>query len=61
MSKPPQDDLIARQRDEVIKRMIATPPKTHKEEPKRRPTPSPHVRQLPKRRTNKKRKTDGQG
>lgn len=45
----------ARQRDEVIKRMIATPPKAHKDQPKRRPTPSPEVRQLPKRRTNKKR------
>jgi hypothetical protein len=48
-------DDIARQRDEVIRRMIATPPKAHKSEPKRRLTPSPEVRQLPKRRTNKKR------
>lgn len=49
------DGEVARQRDETIKRMIATPPKTHKEEPKRRLTPSPEVRQLPKRRSNKKR------
>jgi hypothetical protein len=55
MSKPPPEDDIARERDEVIKRMIATPPKTHKSEPKRRLTPSPEVRRLPKRRTNKKR------
>jgi hypothetical protein len=55
MTKNSSDDEIARQRDETIKRMIATPPKTHKDEPKRRPTPSPEVRQLPKRRTNKKR------
>jgi hypothetical protein len=51
----PDEKAVARQRDEVIKRMIATPPKTHKQEPKRRPTPSPDVRQLPKHRTNKKR------
>lgn len=46
---------VARQRDGVIKRLIATPPKTHKEEPKRRPTGAPQFKQLPKRRTNKKR------
>lgn len=57
MKKPTNgdDEDVAQRRDEVIKRMIATPPKTHKEEPKRRPTPSPEVRQLPKRRSNKKR------
>jgi hypothetical protein len=49
------EEAVARKRDEVIKRMIATPPKTHKQEPKRRQTPSPGVRQLPKRRTNEKR------
>lgn len=55
MAKPPTDDEVARQRDEVIKRLIATPPKALKDESKRRPTRSPEVRQLPKRRTNKKR------
>jgi len=55
LAHPPDDD-IDQQRDEVIKRMIATPPKAHKDEPKRRATPSPEVRQLPKRRTNRNRK-----
>lgn len=60
-SRPPTDiplnsgPEIDRQRDETIKRMIATPPKALKDEPKRRKTPSPEVRQLPKRRTKKKR------
>jgi hypothetical protein len=49
------DDEIDRQRDEVVKRLIATPPKPLKDEPKRRPSPAPGVRQLPKKRTNKKR------
>lgn len=49
------EDEIAGQRDEIIKRMIGMPPKAHTEEPKRRGTPSPEVHQLPKRRTNKKR------
>lgn len=35
------DDDIERVRDEVIRRMIATPPKAHKDEPKRRPSPEP--------------------
>ena len=48
-------DRVSRERDDVIKRMIATPPKRLKDEPKRRPTRSPDVKQLPKRRTNKKR------
>ena len=51
------DDETARQRDEVIKRMFATPPKKHADEPKRRPVKAVSVKQLPKRRTNKKRKT----
>jgi hypothetical protein len=55
MTNPPDDEEISRQRDETIKRMIATPPKSHKDEPKRRPTRSPVVRDLPKHRTNKKR------
>jgi hypothetical protein len=55
MAKPPADDDIARQRDDVIKRMIATPPKRLKDEPKRRPSGIPGTKQLPKRRTNKKR------
>lgn len=49
------EDEVARARDEVIRRLHAMPPKRHKDEPKRRLTPSPEVRQLPKRRTNKKR------
>lgn len=49
------EDDIARERDEVIRRLHAMPPKRHKDEPKRRLTPSPEVRQQPKRRTNKKR------
>lgn len=49
------DEKAARQRDEVIKRMIAMPPKTHAEEPKRRKATPPEVRQLSKKRTNKKR------
>jgi hypothetical protein len=48
-------DEIARKRDQTIKRMIATPPKTQKAEPKRRPTGTPGAKQLPKHRTNKKR------
>jgi hypothetical protein len=48
-----EDDDIDQRRDEVIKRMINMPPKPHKSVPKRRP--SPEVRQLPKRRTNRKR------
>lgn len=51
----PEEDEIARQRDDVIKRMIATPPTPHKKEAKRRLVPDPAVRQLPKRRTNKRR------
>lgn len=34
-------DGVASKRDEVIRRMIATPPKAHKEEPKRRPAATP--------------------
>lgn len=49
------DDETARKRDDVMKRLIATPPSALKDEPKRRSAPSPAVRQLPKRRTNKKR------
>jgi hypothetical protein len=57
MAKHPESDPeeTARRRDEVIKRMIAMPPKTHKSEPKRRPVRSLRVKQLPKHRTNKKR------
>lgn len=35
------DDEVAAERDEVMRRMIATPPKAHKDEPKRRPSPEP--------------------
>jgi hypothetical protein len=45
----------ARIRDETIKRMFATPPQPHKAQAKRRLTPSPKVRQLPKRRPKQKR------
>jgi hypothetical protein len=55
MPKPPPEDDIARQRDAVIKRMIATPPTPHNKEAKRRPSGIPGATQLPKRRTNKKR------
>jgi hypothetical protein len=54
MPKDPDQDEIAKRRDEVLRRMIAMPKRTHKDEPKRRLTPSPKVRQLAKRRTNKK-------
>lgn len=49
------DDKISKQRDEVLRRMIAMPPRAHKDEPRRRLTASPKVRKLAKRRTNKKR------
>lgn len=52
------DDEVAHRRDAVIKRMIATPPKAHKDEPKRRPVRSPEVRDLPKRQTNTRKKKD---
>jgi hypothetical protein len=55
MADKSEDADIARRRDETIKRMIATPPRSQKAEPKRRKPPSPEVRQLPKHRTNKKR------
>lgn len=37
------DDEAARRRDEVIKRMLATPPQPHKTQPKkgREPKPAP--------------------
>jgi hypothetical protein len=54
------DAEIAKKRDAVMRRLIAMPPKSHKDEPKRRPTPSPKVRQLPKRVRNRKR-TDEAG
>jgi len=50
-----RNDPIATQRDDVMRRLIATPPKALKDEPKRRPVRAPEVTQLPKRRTNKKR------
>lgn len=55
MAKRPEDEGIDRQRDEVMKRLIAMPPKSLKEEPKRRPVKASGVTQLPKKRTNKKR------
>lgn len=55
----PKLDEVAQQRDSTIRRMFATPPAKHKNEPKRRLTPSPEVRQLPKRRKNKARKPAG--
>ncbi len=39
-SDPDKADIAAR-RDEVLRRMISTPPKAHKEEPKRRAPPEP--------------------
>lgn len=51
------EDEIGALRDDVIRRMIATPPKLHKDELKRRPTPQPGTRQLAKHRTNKPRKS----
>lgn len=50
------EDKIADERDEVVKRMIATPPKTHKEEPKRRPQPEPIGRLIKE--ADEKRKRD---
>lgn len=55
MGKSQDEDDVARQRDDVIKRLIATPPKGHKDEPKRRPSGVPGAKQLPKHRTNRKR------
>jgi len=55
MPRTPKDSEIDRQRDEVIKRLIATPPKPLKDEPKRRPLKAAGVAQLPKKRTNEKR------
>ncbi len=34
-------DRLSEERDEVIRRMIATPPKAQKAVPKRRPSPEP--------------------
>ena len=55
MAKSSEDEINRQREDEVMKRLIATPPKALKDEPKRRGAASPEVRQLPKRRTNKKR------
>jgi len=49
------DDEVDRQRDEVIKRLIATPPKPLKDEPKRQPVKAAGVKKKTKKRTNKKR------
>jgi hypothetical protein len=49
------DEDVARRRDEVLRRMIATPPKPHKAM-KRRPAKAAEGRQMEKRRTNKARK-----
>lgn len=54
MSKPTKD--IEAQRDEIVRRMIATPPKAHKEEPKRRPSPEPIGRLIKE--ADEKRKRD---
>jgi hypothetical protein len=55
MTKPTgEDEEVAQRRDEVLRRMIATPPKPHKAM-KRRPAKASEGRQLEKRRTNKKR------
>lgn len=35
------EEEIARRRDDVLRNMIATPPKAQKSEPKRRPSPEP--------------------
>jgi hypothetical protein len=37
-------DELARRRDEVIRAMIATPPRKHKDEPKKRARPKPDVK-----------------
>lgn len=37
----PKKDDIAEERDAVMRQLINTPPKPLKDEPKRRPTPTP--------------------
>jgi hypothetical protein len=51
----PKDDDLSKRRDEVIKRMIATPPKAHKDEPSRKPKPTPIGTLIAKASANKKR------
>jgi hypothetical protein len=36
-----EDDNAGERRDEVLKRMLRTPPKPHKDEPKKRAPPKP--------------------
>lgn len=37
----PDKKQVDAERDEVMRRLIATPPKAQKDEPKRRPSPMP--------------------
>ncbi len=41
MSKKPTPEALAEERDDVMRLLIATPPKAHKDEPKRRGSPTP--------------------
>lgn len=56
MTKKPHDADVSAERDEVMRRLIATPPKAQRDEPKRRASPEPIGRLIKE--ADEKRKRD---